>query len=234
MVLNRKGFLAATAGATTFSGAAAAAGVPGGTHRVERRADFDEALFARTVGRTASIRQVFEAVAFRPTLLGNIKNAFNGLQFGFGYPASAIAIALAGHGPSAAYAYDDSIWRQYRIGEFFALKDASGAALTSNVYLPAHAGFDPSADPDDPAGMYQDSSVSMLQRRGLIVLTCHTAVAEQSRALVAGGFAPGRSAAEVMGDILTHLVDGALVVPSMVAALAVLQNEYRFAYVTLS
>ena len=32
--------------------------------------------------------------------------------------------------------------------------------------------------------MYQDDSIAMLQRRGLIVLTCHTAVEEQARGSV--------------------------------------------------
>ena len=38
--------------------------------------------------------------------------------------------------------------------------------------------------------MYQDASIEMLQRRGLIVLTCHTAVEEQARASCKKGFAP--------------------------------------------
>ena len=33
-------------------------------------------------------------------------------------------------------------------------------------------------------------SIEMLQRRGLIVLTCHTAVEEQARSLVSKGYAP--------------------------------------------
>jgi intracellular sulfur oxidation DsrE/DsrF family protein len=207
--------------------------VPGGTHRVERRADFDASNFADAVGRLAQIRQVYEAVSFQPGVLSSIKNSFNGLQFGFGYPAGAIAIALAGHGPSAAYGYSDYIWRRYRIGEFLKIVDAKGQRILTNVYLPARAPFDTSANPDDDSGMYQDASVEMLQRRGLIVLTCHTAVEEQARTLAATGFAPtGMNAQDVANDILTHLIPGAFVVPSMVATIAVLQATYRYAYLT--
>jgi intracellular sulfur oxidation DsrE/DsrF family protein len=72
-----------------------------------------------------------------------------------------------------------------------------------------------------------------LQRRGMIVLTCHTAVEEQARAIVKRGFAPaGMTATDVAGDILTHLISGALVVPSMVATIAVLQSRYGYAYLT--
>jgi hypothetical protein len=215
------------------SGVADAQGIPGGVHRVERQADFDEQSFAAVVGRPARIRQLYEAVTFEPAVLGSIKNSFNGLQFGFGYPAGTIAIALAGHGPSAAYGYSDYLWRKYRLGEFMKLHDSAGQPLATNVYLTARAPFDPHADPDDDAGMYQDTSIAMLQRRGLTVLTCHTAVEEQARAIVKRGFAPaGVTAGEVAGDILTHLIAGALVVPSMVATIAVLQATYRYAYLT--
>lgn len=228
----RKDFIAASA---MVSASPSFAGVPGGVQAVERRADFDAAAFAAAVGRPAQIREVFEAVAFHPALLNNVKNALNGLQFGFGYAPDAIAVALAGHGPSSVYAYADEMWAKYRLGEFLHLSDPNGASLTHNAYYAPSADFDRSADPDDPKGMYQDTSVATLQRRGVVLLTCHTAVMEQSRGLVAGGFAaPGATPRQVGADLLTHLVPGAVVVPSMVSALAVLQTQYRYAYVTIA
>ena len=80
--------------------------------------------------------------------------------------------------------------------------------------------------------MYQDVSIETLQRRGLIVLTCHTAVEEQARALVNKGFAPGMTPSDVADDILTHLIPGAVVVPSMVATIAVLQARYHYTYIS--
>jgi intracellular sulfur oxidation DsrE/DsrF family protein len=230
--MNRRGFFASSVWVAAAPALAQAA-VPGGVHRVERRADFDEQSFAAVVGRTAQIRQLYEAVTFEPAVLGSIKNSFNGLQFGFGYPAGTIAIALAGHGPSAVYGYSDYVWQKYRLGEFLKLRDAAGQPVLTNVYLNERATFDPHADPDDDAAMYQDTSIATLQRRGMIVLTCHTAVEEQARAIVKRGFAPaGMTATDVAGDILTHLIAGALVVPSMVATIAVLQSRYGYAYLT--
>lgn len=231
--LNRKGFIAASASLAAAS-AADAEGIPGGTHRVERTSDFDRAAFAAVVGRPAQIRQVYEAVAFAPSVLGSIKNSFNGLQFGFGYAPTSIAIALAGHGPSAVYGYSDYLWKKYRFGQFFKLSDAAGGPIATNEFLISRASFDPTADPDDDHGMYQDVSLTTLQRRGLIVLTCHTAVEEQARALVKAGFAPMKMTPnDVADDILTHLVPGAIVVPSMVATIAVLQSSYRYTYLSL-
>ncbi|MBV8375246.1 MAG: hypothetical protein JO302_07020 [Candidatus Eremiobacteraeota bacterium] len=231
--MNRNAFLSATLVAAS-SGAAIAQNVPGGTHFVERKTDFDSAAFDRLVGRSAQIRQIYEAVAFKPTLLNNVKNSFNGLQFGFGYSAGSIAIVLAGHGPSSVYAYTDYLWSKYRLGEFYKLSDSDGAPLTSNVFIAKRSTFDPNADPDNDKGMYQDTSIEMLQRRGLIVLTCHTAVEEQARQLVKKGFAAsGMTPSDVAADVLTHLVEGAIVVPSMVATIAVLQATYHYTYLTL-
>jgi intracellular sulfur oxidation DsrE/DsrF family protein len=235
-VMNRSAFIAASATLAAASRTVAQAqtsGVPGGTHFVERKADFDADAFGKIVGRDAQIRQLYEAVAFKPTLLNNVKNSFNGLQFGFGYPADGIAIALAPHGPSSSYSYTDYIWTKYRIGELFDLKDAAGAPIRTNAFLKRRATADRNADPDDDKGMYQDTSIEMLQERGLIVLTCHTAVEEQARTIVKKGFAPaGSTASQVADDILTHLIAGAQVVPSMVATIAVLQATYHYTYLT--
>ncbi|HEY1884315.1 MAG TPA: hypothetical protein VGG51_14900 [Candidatus Cybelea sp.] len=220
-------------GSATIAAAtnAAAARIPGGEHFVVRRADFDETSFAATLGRPAAVRQVYEAVAFQPAVLGSIKNSLNGLQFGFGYPAGSLAIALAGHGASSAYSFSDYLWKKYRIGEFFKLKDADALPITSNVFLKSSAPFDPALDPDDEKGMYQDASLEMLQRRGTVILTCHTAVEGIARSLVRRGYSGATTNAQaVADDILTHLIAGAVVVPSMVATLAVLQSTYRYAY----
>lgn len=232
-MMNRTAFLTASAALAATADAVAQGSVPGGTHFVERKADFDADAFAKIVGRDAQIRQLYEAVTFKPALLNNVKNSFNGLQFGFGYPADAIAIALAGHGASASYAYTDYVWDKYKIGQLFDLKDAAGAPITSNSYFKRHAQIDKGADPDDDKGMYQDTSIEMLQERGLIVLTCHTAVEEQARNIVKKGLAPaGMTPSQVADDILTHLISGAVVVPSMVATIAVLQATYRYTYIT--
>ncbi len=231
--MKRTSFLTASAALVAAGTASAQTSVPGGTHFVERKADFAIDEFAKIVGKPAQIRQLYESVAFKPAIFNNIKNSFNGLQFGFGYAASEIAIVMANHGPSASYGYGDYVWQKYRIGEFFNLKDAAGAPVTSNLFLAKHAALDASANPDDEKGMYQDASIEMLQQRGLVMLTCHTAAEEQARLLVKRGFAPaGMTAAQVADDILTHLIPGAVVVPSMVATIAVLQATYRYTYIS--
>jgi hypothetical protein len=228
--------LASSASLVALSGgpADAAPAIPGGSHLVERRADFDEAAFTQIVGRAADIRIVIEAVSFHAPVFANIKNALNGLQFGFGYAPSRIAIAFAPHGPSSAFTYSDYVWNKYKIGEFFKLKDAQGNAVASNVFLAPEKPVDASADPDEEHSLYQDTSIESLQKRGVIFLTCHTAVEEQARALIKGGSAPpGMTPSEVADDILKHLIAGTHVVPSMMGAIMVLQQRFRYGYQTV-
>lgn len=231
--MKRTTFISASATLLAATGGLAGAqSVPGGTSLVERKSDFDETAFAAAVGRSAGIRQLYEAVAFKPSIWNNVKNSFNGLQFGFGFAPERIAIAFAPHGPSAAYGYANYVWQKYRIGEYFGLTDAAGATLRSNVFFARRAPWDANADPDDVNGSYQDTSIETLGRRGLIFFNCHTATQEQARGIVKKGFAPaGMSAAEVADDILTHLIPGAIVVPAMVATIAVLQATYRYTYI---
>jgi intracellular sulfur oxidation DsrE/DsrF family protein len=233
--MRRSSFLlSSSALAMGASATAAAAAVPGGTSLVERRSSFDEAAFARIVGRPAQIRQLVESVTYNPVTLNNVKNTLNGLQFGYGYPASEIAVVMANHGAATAWGLSTPMWRKYRLGEFYKIDDKNGTPLTANLAYPAKASYDVHASPDDEHGMYQDASIEMLQRRGVVVLACHTAIEEQSRKLVAGGFAPGMTAQEVAGDLLTHLIPHAVVVPSMVATIAVLQARFRYTYLTLA
>ena len=231
--MNRSGFLVASATLLAAGAPANADSVPGGTKFVERKADFDEAAFDKAVSRPADIRQVFEPVGFNPTILNSVKNSLNGLEFGFGYSADRIAIVVASHGPSSAYTFSDYVWQKYKIGQYIKANDASGAPLVANSFLKAKA-TDP-ANPDDPKGMYHDTQIETLQKRGVVFLTCHTAVEEHARKLVTQGFAPaGMSPTEVANDILTHLIPGAIVVPSMVATVAVLQAKHDYTYASIA
>lgn len=216
------------------AGLVGAIAVPGGTALVERRANFDEAGFERIVDRPSDIRQLYENLGFRPSVLNNMKNSLNGLIYGYGYDPQRVTLVAANHGPSSAYTFSNDMWRKYRIGEFLEIKDPAGATPSSNVFLPRKSRVAADASPDDLTGPLQDTSIEALQSRGVVMLTCHTAVEEQSANLVKKGFAPsGMSAREVAADVLTHLIPGAVVVPSMVATIAVLQHRYAYTFATV-
>lgn len=200
---------------------------------VETKAEFDYSAFVRVVNRPFDVRQLWDVNGYVPTALGAMKNAYNGYQFGFGIPAARIGIAACLHGTATAFAYTDAMWVKYRLGEAFGFKDPSGNVVSTNIFYHARSKNEPNADPNDSASMYQDGTLEALQRRGLIVLVCHTAAAEQARSLARAGAVPqGTSQEDVLRDLLANLVPGATVVPSMVATVGILQSRFKYAYTT--
>ena len=168
-----------------------------------------------------------------PTALGAIKSAFNGYQFGYAIPPERISIVACLHGNANAFIYGDATWAKYRIGEAFGFKDPTGNIVTTNIFYPARSQAVTTADPNDVTSMYQDGTIEALQRRGLIVLACHTAAAEEARSLVSAGAVPsGLTPSDVLADLLAHVRPGTIVVPSMVAAIGILQNRFKYAYTT--
>jgi intracellular sulfur oxidation DsrE/DsrF family protein len=209
--------------------------VPGSAHLVARKADFPPNVLESLVDGPADVRQVWEAFSFKPAVFNNLKNALNGLEFGYGYDRRRLSLVFAPHGPASAYNYNDHIWKTYRIGEAMNLRDANGNLVTSNVYLKPNAALTGSDDLDDEKGAYQDTSIEKMQERGVIFLTCATALQEQARIVRDGGFAPpGMTATDIAADMLNNLIPGTHLVPSMVATIAILQLSHRYSYITIA
>ena len=205
-----------------------------GEHLIARKSHFDWRAFERLIDRDADIRQVWEAFSFRPAVFNNLKNSLNGLEHGYGYKPDRIGLVFAPHGPSNAYNYNDHIWKTYRIGEAMNLRDSKGDLVESNVFLKCNASLSGSLDLDDERSLFQDTSIEGLNRRGILFLACATALQEQARIVRDGGFAPRKmTAVEIARDMLQNLIPQAHVVPSMVATIAVLQQRYGYAYLTL-
>jgi hypothetical protein len=227
--VERKAFLAASAVVAALATDACAQGAPT-LEMVETKAEFDYSGFVRRVNRPFDVRQLWDMDGYVPTALGAMKNAYNGYQFGFGIPPERIGIAACLHGTANVFAYNDAMWAKYRLGENFGFKDPSGNLVTTNIFYHARSQNDPNADPNVTSSMYQDGTIEALQRRGLIVLVCHTAAAEQARTLAQAGASAGAAAPDVLRELLTNLIPGATVVPAMVATVGLLQNRFKYAY----
>ncbi len=228
--LNRRTFVAGlTAGV-----AALAAGSKANAQLVYRHSEWKAEDFNRLVNTPAHVRQVYDVTGIEHGLFLNaIKNSLNGLQFGFDVPASQIQIIAALHGPANTINYDDYIWSKYKIGEWLKVEDPkTGNAAERNIFYRSKADKDlhyASEDPNDENSLYQDTSVEALQSRGVKFLSCHTALEEQARALV-GRLKLSSSPEDVVKDFMAHKLPGVLIVPSMVASLALLQNRGHYAY----
>jgi len=226
----RRSFVASlTAGVAALAAASKA-----NAQLVYRQSEWKIKDFDHLVNSPAHVRQVFDVTGIeRGMFLNGIKNSLNGLEFGFDVPASQIQIVGALHGPANAINYDDYVWSKYRIGEWFKVDDPkTGKPAERNVFYPSKAGKDmhyASKDPDSEDSMYQDGSVQALQSRGVKFLSCHTALEEQARMLV-HLLKLSESPEEVVKDMMAHALPGVLIVPSMVASLALLQNRGHYAY----
>jgi intracellular sulfur oxidation DsrE/DsrF family protein len=204
---------------------------------VYQRTDWDFAEFDKLVRSPAKAKQVYDVRGVgEGKFLNNVKNSLNGFIYGFGIPEKEIKIAVAMHGPSNALAFDDAMWQKYRLGEFVDVNDpATGKPATRNIFFPAKAGGagnPQESNLQDRNSKIQDHSIEALQGRGVKFLSCHTATEEQVGGMIAK-FSLKASAEEIVKDLQAHVLPGVLIVPAMVATVALLQSEGHFTYITV-
>ena len=214
-------------------------GVPDATEAqlVWKASEWKLAEFEKLVKDPARLKQLYDVVQIGDgKFLNNIKNSFNGLQFGFGVAEGQVKIAAALHGPANMLNYDDYIWEKYQIGEWLKVTDpANGKPAVKNLFYNSKIGPKQESAPkswDDPTSFYQDTSMQSLQSRGAQFLSCHTALEEQVRVLISH-LNLSQSPEDVVKDMLAHPLPGVLVVASMVAAIAILQAEGHYTYITV-
>jgi hypothetical protein len=231
--LSRRAFVEmATASVVGLGGVATA----NGAQLVYKPVDWKIADFERLVKANARVKQIFDIVQIREgKFLNNIKNSLNGLHFGFGIPENQIKVIAALHGPANLLNFDDYAWQKYRIGEWLDVKDPeTGQPAVRNPFVRSKVSQEAKRndDPNDENSMLQDSSIQTLQSRDVQFLCCHTATEEQSRVLIRERGLEAQPE-EVVKDLLAHALPGVLVVASMVAAVALLQSDGHFSYITV-
>ena len=223
-------------GAAALGLAVGASGAADG-QLVWKSTEWKLADFQALVKSPARVKQVYDVVQIGDgRFLNNVKNSLNGLEFGFGVPRQQMKIAVAMHGPANMLNYDDFIWNKYQIGEWLKVTDPkTGKPAVRNLFVnstkAAGKGFS-STDPDSEDSMYQDTSMHTLRSRGVQFMSCQTAMEEQARILVRMRKLT-QSPEEIVKDMLAHTIEGTLVVASMVAAIALLQAEGRYTYITV-
>lgn len=232
MTFSRREFVGGLGTSVAALGAVGLAAGKGEAQLVYQRADWNYAEFERLVHSPARVKQVYDVRAVgEGKFLNNVKNSLNGFQYGFGIAKEEVKIAVALHGPVNAVAFDDSMWEKYRLGEFAEVNDpATGKAATRNIYFPAMTnGTD---NLQDRGSKMQDHSIAALQQRGVKFLCCHTATEEQAAAMVKR-FSLKAGVEDVVKDLQAHVLPGVLIVPAMVATVALLQLDGHFTYITV-
>ncbi len=203
---------------------------------VYKSSDWKLAEFDRLLKDPSRVKQVFDEIQIGDgRFLNNMKNSLNGLRFGFDVPVDQIKMIGALHGPANMMNFDDTVWQKYRVGEWLKVTDPkTGQPAVRNIFYPSKSApaHGATEDPNDENSSYQDASIQTLQARGVQFLCCHTATEEQAKALIKLQDLK-QQREEIVKDLLSHLHPGVLVVPAMVSALALLQSEGRWTYVTV-
>jgi len=229
--VNRRQLIAGAA----MLGAAAASHEEANAQLVYRHDDWKAEEFHDLLHKTVHIRQVFDLTAINEgRFLNNIKNALNGFEFGFGVATKQVQIVAALHGAANMINYNDSMWAKYRIGEWLAVNDPeTGHPAVRNIFYKSKVSTaDAKEGPSDEKSRFQDRSVEGLQRRGVKFLSCHTATEEQARVIV-NRLKLTEEREAVVKDLQANTVPNVLIVPSMVATVAMLQIEGHYSYITV-
>jgi hypothetical protein len=206
---------------------------------VWRASEWKLSSFEKLLGEKARVKQLFDITQVENgASLAKVKNSLNGLHYGFGVPVEQIRIIGGLHGPANLLNYDDYVWSKYKIGAWLKIEDPQTGqpAVKNPYYLSRIAGdaarITASTDPSEEASPLQDASMQGLQRRGVRFLSCHTALEEQVRQLIKHHNL-SEDPETIVKDILAHTVPHVLVVASMVSAIALLQSEGRYSYVSV-
>ena len=235
--VTRRSFVSSVAAGLTALGLFSGMSEPAEAQLVWDTSDWKMAQFEKLVHNPARIKQVWDIVQIGDgKFLSNIKNALNGLHFGYGVPTEQIKIAAALHGPANMLNYDDYVWSKYQIGEWLKVIDpTTNKPALRNIFYGSKNGVQKksvSKDPNDQDSLFQDTSIEALQARGVQFMSCHTATEEQARVLVKRNKL-SQSPEEIVKDMLAHTQPSVLVNASMVSAIALMQAEGRYTYITL-
>jgi hypothetical protein len=206
---------------------------------VWRASEWKLASFEELLGEKARVKQLFDITQVENgASLAKVKNSLNGLHYGFGVPVDQIRVIGGLHGPANLLNYDDYVWGKYKIGTWLKIEDPqTGQPAVKNPYYLSRitndaAQITASTDPSEEASPLQDASMQGLQRRGVRFLSCHTALEEQVRQLIKH-YNLSEDPETIVRDMLAHTVPHVLVVASMVSAIALLQSEGRYSYVSV-
>jgi hypothetical protein len=201
--------------------------------------EWNLASFEDLLREKARVKQLFDITQVeKGASLAKVKNSLNGLHYGFGVPVDQIKVICGLHGPANLLNYDDYVWSKYKIGAWLGIDDPrTGQPAVSNPYYFSKLTNDAAqitagTDLNAEGSPLQDASMQGLQRRGVRFLGCHTALEEQVRQLIKH-YNLAQDPETIVRDMLAHTVPKVLIVASMVSAIALLQCEGRYSYVSV-
>lgn len=140
------------------------------------------------------------------------KNYLNGMRDGWSVEAPDVIAVLGISGDAYPIVFNDFVWEKYKYGESSKTMDTrTGLPATRNVWWRSR--------PDESMAEF---GVDVLQQRGAQLLLCNNVFRGVIRRAMA---TTRRSYEEVRGELKSNLLPGVVVVPAIVAAMAMAQSR---------
>ncbi len=152
--------------------------------------------------------------------LNVMRNSLNAQIWSFKHPD--FLVVSETHGTAQLALYDQAMWDKYDLAKL-----AGGGFEKNTLIVDRPAAASDPANYEDPSGVFsgENNSITALQRRGVVFMSCHNAIWEQAVKLHGTGANPDKATVDVIAAELTnHLIPGVVLTPGAVATLPELQQ----------
>ena len=196
-----------------------------------RRRDFDAVPFMITDRRYWDHEAAAEVLAYQPKSRqlwentdiagpwpGLMREAMNGQVFG-NHNENYLAVS-ATHGLAHLSLFTQPMWDKYDLATI------AGPKFPKNTLIVEKAGVSKSDSNEDMNGFYgpNNNNVVSLQRRGAVFVACHDSIHAIAR-MVSASNAQYGTPDKIAADLTNNLIDGAVLVPSVVSFMVDLQDK---------
>jgi len=167
-------------------------------------------------------RQLFDAPEPEGgTVLRHVRNYLDAWRDAYGVVERDVSVVVTLYARTTPLGLQDEMWGKYQLGAALSITDSTtNAPLIRNWFAHPKAG-DPVADGTP------ESSMEVLQRRGVVFALCNNALKRWSGRLEKSGLG---AATAIHADLVAHALPGAIVVPDVLVTMTK-AHERGFGYV---
>ncbi len=157
------------------------------------------------------------------TALRHLRNYLDAWRNAFGVGERDVSVVVTLYARTTPLGLQDAMWEKYQLGAALSLTDpTTNAPLVRNWFAHPKPG-DPVADGEP------DTSMEILQKRGVVFALCNNALTRWAGRLAKSGTG-GIAAVDVHADLVAHALPGVVIVPDVLVTMTK-AHERGFGYV---
>ena len=187
---------------------------------LENPQQWDHEALSEVLAYTPPHKQAWDNTDIGSPWLNLMRNSLNAQIWSFNHPD--FLVVSETHGSAQLALYDQAMWDKYRLAKL-----AGNGFDRNSLIVDRPAASADAANYEDPAGVFsgENNSIPALQRRGVVFMSCHNAIWEQSVKLHASGANPDKTTVDkIAAELTNHLIPGVVLTPGAVATLPELQQ----------